>query len=475
VFALLTVDFTIAAGLLRSACLHVLDKDLAMRHACGHFVFVFALLMAAASGVKADDPVRDAQRIIPATPRNENGLWPKLLSEARAFTNLKTLETSGRLIPYDLNVPFWSDAASKRRWIMLPAEGKISKISFSPAGEWRFPSGTIFIKHFEMVRDERDPKNKRRLETRFLIVNETGGVFGATYKWRADESDAELLQTNLVESITIKTTSGERTQNWYYPSRADCLTCHTPNAGGVLGVNARQLNREFSYPHGSENQLRHWSRLDLFEPALTEEQIASAPKLARADDSKASIQERARSWLDANCAHCHRPGGTVAAFDARYKIPLAEQGLINAPVLIDQGIDGARVIAPNDIWRSILFMRVNTVEPFKMPPLAHETVDRDGVELLKAWIQSLPGTAVLDPPAIQTRGGEYRKRVLVNLSHPDAQTTLRYTLDGSVPGKSAAVYAKPIELTESTTLRVKAFKDGFTKSITAQETFVITE
>jgi hypothetical protein len=97
------------------------------------------------------------------------------------------------------------------------------------------------------------------------------------------------------------------------------------------------------------------------------------------------------------------------------------------------------------------------------------------VELLKAWIQSLPGPPVLDPPSVEPRGGEYRKRVLVNLAHPDAQATLRYTLDGSVPGKSALVYTKPIELTESATLRVKAFKDGFTKSITAQETFVITE
>src|SRR5204863_8415440 len=115
--------------------------------------------------------------------------------------------------------------ASNRRWMVLPSE---RKISFSPRGEWRFPPGTIFVKHFEMARDESEPQTKRRLETRFLVVNETGGVFGATYKWRADESDAELLQTNLIETITIKTTSGERTQNCYYPSRADCLTCHTP-------------------------------------------------------------------------------------------------------------------------------------------------------------------------------------------------------------------------------------------------------
>src|SRR6185436_9135480 len=114
-------------------------------------------------------------------PREENETWPKLLSETRAFTSLKTLEAAGGLLPYELNVPFWSDGAAKRRWMVLPAAGQIS---FSPRGEWRFPAGTIFVKHFEMPVDDPEPRAKRRLETRFLVVNETGGVFGVTYKWR---------------------------------------------------------------------------------------------------------------------------------------------------------------------------------------------------------------------------------------------------------------------------------------------------
>jgi hypothetical protein len=97
--------------------------------------------------------------------------------------------------------------------------------------------------------------------------------------------------------------------------------------------------------------------------------------------SSRSLEDRARSYLDANCAQCHRPRGTVAYFDARYDTPLAQQNLIGGHVLIDERIDNSRVIAPNDIWRSILYMRTDTTEAFKMPPLARNTIDEAGMKL----------------------------------------------------------------------------------------------
>jgi len=163
----------------------------------------------------------------------------------------------------------------------------------------------------------------------------------------------------------------------------------------------------------------------------------------------------------------------VAYFDARYDTPLNKQNLIDGQVLIDQGIDKARMIAPNDIWRSIAFMRVNTLEPMKMPPLAHETLDQRGVSVLREWIQSLPGPKVLAPPTFSPPAGKHSQPIKVTIVAPDPGATIRYTLDGSVPTKSDLPYEGPITIGEATTLRAKSFKEGFTRSITAQATYIV--
>jgi uncharacterized repeat protein (TIGR03806 family) len=403
-------------------------------------------------------------------PDRADGMFPGLLSQTGAFKDAAHLVPGDALIPYDLNVSFWSDGATKSRWVSVP-DGK--KINFAPTGEWVFPRGTVFVKTFELATNEANPNLKRRLETRLLVCDETGGVYGVTYKWRADNRDADLLETNLNEAITIQTATGSRTRTWYYPSRQDCLVCHTANAGLVLGVKTRQLNRDFTYPSGlADNELRAWNHIGLFDTNLAETDLKNLPALANAADPSRSLEDRARSYLDANCANCHRPGGTVAFFDARYDTPLAQQNLINGRVLIDQRIDGARVIAPNDIWRSILFMRANTIEAFKMPTLARNQIDGQGMALLRQWIESLPGPPVLPPPEISPRGGNFNKPVAVTLkSEPGA--TIRYTLDGTVPTTSDLLYEKPIQLTGPTILRAKAFKPGCTKSITTQEIFLI--
>ena len=404
-------------------------------------------------------------------PELASGSLPRQLSQTGVLKHTPDLVPNDELIPYDLIVSFWSDGASKSRWASVPDE----KIEFAPNGEWVFPQGTVFVKHFELATDEMHPEIKRRLETRLLVCDATGGVYGVTYKWRADNRDADLLETNLSEDITIQTATGTRTQTWYYPSRKDCLACHTPNAGYVLGVKTRQLNRDLTFPSGiKDNELRTWNHLGLFDTNLDEVALPELPQLARADDRTRTLEDRARSYLDANCAHCHRPHGTVAYFDARYDTPLAQQNLINGPVLIDERLDHPHIIAPNDVWRSILFLRANTTEAFKMPPLARNTVDESGMQLLRQWIESLPGPPVLPPPVISPHGGKFEHPVTVTLrSEPGAD--IRFTLDGTVPTPSDLLYAKPVELTQPTILRAKAFKLGYTKSITVQEIFLIGE
>jgi uncharacterized repeat protein (TIGR03806 family) len=405
-------------------------------------------------------------------PGRADGALPKLLSQTGAFKDTANLAPNDALIPYDVIVPFWSDGATKLRFISLPDE----KIKFAPTGEWIFPRGTVFVKTFELATNEMNPNLKRRLETRLLVCDSAGGVYGVVYKWRADNSDADLLATNLTEAIAIQTATGVRTQMWYYPSRADCLTCHTRLAGGVLGVKTRQLNRDFTYPSGvTDNELRAWNHIGLFDTNFSDADIKKFPKLANITDTTRSLEDRARSYLDANCAQCHRPKGTVAYFDARYDTPLADQNLIDGPVLIDERIDGnPRIIKPNDLWRSILYMRTDTTEAFKMPPLARNTIDQQGMKLLRQWIESLPGPPVLPPPEISPRGGNYDQPVKVILkSEPGA--AIRYTLDGTVPTISDLLYQKPVQLTGPTIVRAKAFKPGFTKSITSQGIFIVSQ
>jgi uncharacterized repeat protein (TIGR03806 family) len=441
------------------------------------FLAASALLFSCATGKNAKSPpvppVLDSSPAAKAflqMPERGGGRLPPLLSRTGVFAKTTNLIPVAALLPYAPIVPFWSDGAEKLRWVFMPA-GK--KIKFSTDGEWIFPKGAIFVKTFMLATNESNPDSLRRLETRLLVRDDTGGVYGVVYKWRADNSDADLLATSLTEAIPIKTASGTRTQQWYYPSRADCLTCHTANAGHVLGVKTRQLNRDYTYPSGvTENELQAWSRLGLFDPNLDEASIKHLPALARPDDMTRSLTDRVRSYLDVNCAQCHRPGGTVAYFDARYDTPLAKQNLIDGNVLIDERIDNPHIIAPNDIWRSILYMRANTTEAFKMPPLARNEIDAQGMNLLRQWVESLPGLPTLPPPEISPPGGNYDKPVEVTLKS-EADAKIYYTLDGTVPTTSDLLYEKPIQLTGPTILRAKAFKTGFTKSITSQEIYIV--
>jgi uncharacterized repeat protein (TIGR03806 family) len=426
----------------------------------------FALLLIALMNCSRTAPFGLAARIPTkpylGMPSEASGHMPLLLSQTGVFSDTPKRIANPGLIPYDLNVAFWSDGADKSRWIAVPAE----QIRFSPTGEWRFPAGTVFVKNFDLPSDGAKSGATRRLETRLLVRDSSGGVYGVVYKWRPDGSDADLLSASATENI--------HGQTWYYPSRQDCLTCHTAGAGGVLGVKTRQLNRSFVYPSGiADNQLRTWNHLGLFAPAFKDEELSGFAALAAADDATRSLADRARSYLDANCAQCHRPGGTVANFDARYDTPLPKQALIDGPVLIDQGIDRPRVISSHDVWRSIAYMRVDTVGDIRMPPLARETIDEKGVQLLGEWINSLPGPAVLAPPSIAPQSGTYPQPVEVSLTAGEPGAEIRYTLDGSVPGSTDKLYERPIRLTGPAVVRARAFKQGFTRSISAQSVFII--
>ncbi len=414
-------------------------------------------------------------------PGSSSGSIPLLLSETGAFVDTPNRVPAAGLIPYVPNTPLWSDNAVKSRYLGLPYSGGLippaQQIGFASTGQWTFPSGTVFVKNFDLVVDETNPAIPvRRLETRLLVRDVYGAVYGVTYKWRPDNSDADLLTTSLTEAILVTNATGVVTQNWYYPSQADCLTCHTAVAGYVLGANSRQLNGTNSYPSTgvADNQLRALNRLGLFNPAFDEAAIAGYEKLSSVTNTTAALVERARSYLDANCAQCHQPGGTGITFDARYDTPLTNQNIINVMAAFSLGYDNARVVAPSDIWRSVLYDRMNTENPaIKMPPLARNLIDTNAVAVMADWINSLGGTPALPPPTLAPPGGTFQGPVNMTIQPPAGDVRMYYTLDGTVPTTNSQPYAGPFTLTNSAVVNANAWEPGYIDSVAVSAQFTI--
>jgi hypothetical protein len=148
--------------------------------------------------------------------------------------------------------PLWSDAAAKQRWVILPNDGShntaTEDIVFDEEGSWVFPTGTVLVKHFEVATNANDPSQIKRLETRFLVCTAGGGKYGVTYRWNSAGTDADLLTTGQIENFPVTLPNGiTENRRWDYPSRADCMLCHTATAGQALGVRTSPLNGNFLY------------------------------------------------------------------------------------------------------------------------------------------------------------------------------------------------------------------------------------
>ncbi len=187
-----------------------------------------------------------------------------------------------------------------------------------------------------------------------------------------------------------------RLQSWYYPSRNDCMVCHNPQAGDALGLKTRQLNCTQFFPGTgvTDNQIRAWNHVGIFNNAPPEADIPTLDQLAAVTDTSATLEKRVRSYFDSNCAHCHHPGGASASWDARYDVPLLQQGIINGRVGNHLGVPGSRVVAPQDLLHSMIYSRVNRVGPDQMPPVARNQIDSNAVSMLADWINSLPAITV---------------------------------------------------------------------------------
>jgi uncharacterized repeat protein (TIGR03806 family) len=301
---------------------------------------------------------------------------PGKLSETGCVVASNPQQAAPGMIPYAINAPFWSDGATKERWLALP-DGQ--SITVRTDGDWDFPNRSVLMKSFRV--------GTRLIETRLLMRHPDGTWGGFTYEWNAQQTDATLLEGGADRDLG-------NGQIWRFPSESQCLDCHTSAANRALGPETAQLNRTLAYAQTNRtaNELITLSHIGMLSPPITTS--ATQPSMPDPADTTASLTNRARAYLHTNCAQCHRPGGpTGISMDLRYTTALNATNACNAmPTAGDLGIGAnARLIAPGNAANSIIVGRANRRDSDGMPPLGSNRVDTDGVALLTQWINSLTG------------------------------------------------------------------------------------
>ncbi|MCB9727611.1 MAG: PQQ-dependent sugar dehydrogenase [Deltaproteobacteria bacterium] len=321
-----------------------------------------------------------------ATPLPDT--FPKTLTETGCFDDLATLTPAEGVLPYDVNVPLWSDTAVKSRYVVLPPGGALG---YDAEGAWSAPDGTIFIKHFAIDTVEGDPQTRVRLETRFL-VKEAGGVRGYTYRWNDEGTEAFLLDGADTRPLEVLRQGADQpvALTWRFPSRQQCTTCHTEAAGGLLGLRSGQLNRPLDYGTGSVEQLLALAVQGLLDGLPTAE-VSDLPRWPQTGDTQAPAADRARAWLAANCANCHLPGGpSGVSLDLRYPTPLADTGVCGAtPQVSNLGVLGAELLAPGEPERSVLWLRLQAGPADRMPPVSTSLNPEPALSVISEWIGAL--------------------------------------------------------------------------------------
>jgi uncharacterized repeat protein (TIGR03806 family) len=334
-------------------------------------------------------------RIIRLVTGTSTSSFPGTLSETGLFADLADLSPSPGLLPYQVNLAFWSDYAIKRRWFALPDASK-----FTPQRDanWTYPTGLVLVKHFDMEMTRGDAATRRRLETRVLVKGDAG-FYGVSYRWNDEQTEATLVPDEGVEfDLSINDGGVLRTQRWGIPSRSSCLTCHTPQSGGALSFNTRQLNRDGSIHGYMGNQLSTLENAGYFSASPGDP--AALPRHLRPDETLYSVEARARSYVAVNCSYCHRADGTVAgsSWDGRPELTLVQTSLINGVAENNGGNPANRYIVPGDLAHSIVYNRVAVQNGFtRMPPLASNELDQSAIALLTEWIAALGARA--DYPA----------------------------------------------------------------------------
>ncbi len=328
--------------------------------------------------------------------------YPQTLSAWGIFEDAgRGLQTTSGHDLYALNTPLFSDYALKLRTVYLPAS---AAMQYAAHSSFRFPTGTVISKtfYYPLHADgtislqpepdgnpfERPASTVRLIETR-LLVKQDNGWDALPYVWRGD--DAYLAVTG--DLLSLEADGG--LLNYLVPSRNQCAGCHATNhsSGAIqpIGLQARHLHRP--HPVSGVNQLTAWSAQGKLQglPNLARLQAAAAWQ-----DTSLDLEQRARAYLDINCAHCHNPAGAADTsglllnFDNNSP---AAMGVCKPPIAAGRGSGGHLYsIVPGRAAESILAFRMQTRDPATMmPELGRTLVHTEGYDLIAAWINGMAG------------------------------------------------------------------------------------
>ena len=317
--------------------------------------------------------------------------FPRKLSETGLFTSVRDHTAAAGVIAYSINAPFWSDGAHKERFFALPGD---AAISFEESKPWTWDDGAVTVKSFSLDMETGNPASRRYIETRIMVKQDDHWV-GYSYVWNDEQSDADLVGAQgLDRTFNVKdsaSSAGIRQQVWHYPSRNECMFCHSRAAGFVLGLTTPQMNRDHDYGGVPANQLQTFAQIGVFKTPLPK---PSSAYLSYPDpfNHRADLEARVKTYLQVNCAMCHvSDGGGNSLIDLAYKTSLKQARMLNeAPLHDDFGIAGARLVAPGAPHRSLLYQRITRRGDGQMPPTSTNRVDYDGARLISDWIRRLP-------------------------------------------------------------------------------------
>jgi uncharacterized repeat protein (TIGR03806 family) len=389
------------------------------------------------------DRTHQIYRLIPNDQSNRATDFPRRLSETGLFESTFAHRPAPGVEPYAINVELWADGASAERLIAIPGAGQLR---FDDQGYGQLPEGSVLVRTVSITTGGEGGKvpQRRRVETQILHL-EAEAWRPYSYVWTDDQTDALLAESG-GSVLTLKVSDPREPQETFertyrVHSRAECMLCHNPwvekqttifgvQSASPLAVHQAQWDRPRQSGTGSSDQLAHFREVGL----LASEPVRPVSALARIDDESASLERRVRSYLHVNCSHCHQfNAGGSANIVLGMEVPLEETRTVDVrPIQGTFGIDGARIIAPGDPSRSILYYRMSKLGGGRMPRIGSNQVDARTVRLVRQWIAAMPS------PADEAAAGGPRSRGMA-VEDQEALECLRAGADVSSLARQAAI------------------------------------